>query len=106
MSGDWFSAKIVPLIVGMRGRPDLQGNPLSKRVKRAIVARLKSERIVWYGWLTPPEFLEPLFDLDKLPSTDGRFKDAHGDIWQHTVNNDDWSLDWIFSDDRFNLVTG
>jgi hypothetical protein len=106
MSSDWFSVKIVPLMVGMRGRPDLQGNPLSKRAKRAIVARLKSDRIVWHGWLTPPEFLEPLFDLDMLPSTDGRFTEARGDIWQHTVNNDDWSLDWIFSDDRFNLVTG
>jgi hypothetical protein len=106
MSRDWYVAGIVPLIVGMRGRPDLQGNPLSKRVKRSIIAHLKSEQIVWHGMLTPPEFLDPLYELDKLPSTDSRFKDANGDIWQHTVNNDDWPLEWIFQDDRFNLLSG
>jgi hypothetical protein len=104
MSGDWFTVSIVPLIVGMRGRPDLQGNPLSKRTKRSIVARLKKDGVIWHGQLTQPEFLEPIFDLDKLPSTDSRFKDAHSDIWQHTVNNDDWPLEWIFSDPRFNLL--
>jgi hypothetical protein len=26
-----------------------------------------------------------------MPSTDPRFKDAEGDIWQHSINNDDWS---------------
>ena len=28
-----------------------------------------------------------------MPSTDPRFEDAHGDIWQHMVNNFDWSMD-------------
>ena len=32
-------------------------------------------------------FLGKLFDLEKLPSYDGRFKNAHGDIHQHRVNN-------------------
>jgi len=27
-----------------------------------------------------------------MPSTDGRFKNAEGDIWQHVVNNNDWEL--------------
>lgn len=106
MSNNWFSVSIAPLVVGMRGRPDLQGNPLSKRVKRALIARLKKDAIVWHGVLAQPDFLEPVFDLDKLPSTDSRFKDARGDIWQHTVNNDDWPLEWIFSDTRFNLING
>jgi hypothetical protein len=38
-----------------------------------------------------------------MPSTDSRFKDAAGDIWQHRVNNHDWDDDWIFHDPRFNL---
>jgi hypothetical protein len=27
-----------------------------------------------------------------MPSTDRRFEDAEGDIWQHMVNNDDWTM--------------
>lgn len=30
-----------------------------------------------------------------MPSTDPRFKDAEGDIWQHTVNNHDWEYDYL-----------
>ncbi|WP_330203402.1 hypothetical protein [Cyanobacterium sp. Dongsha4] len=55
------------------------------------------------------KFLERLYDLEKLPSTDDRFKDAKGDIWQHRINN--WDLpnnNWIVKDkdDRFNLNDG
>jgi hypothetical protein len=50
------------------------------------------------------EFLSRLFDLKSLPSHDHRFRNAYADIWQHTVNNDDWLGDWIFDDGRFNLL--
>lgn len=44
-------------------------------------------------------------DLTEPPSTDYRFKDAAGDVWQHTINNpDDWDRDWVFHDDRFDLA--
>ena len=55
----------------------------------------------WSGRLNEPEFLSRLYDLDNLPSYDGRYKNANGDIWQHTVNNDDWEGDWVFNDKRF-----
>src|SRR5664280_3369646 len=42
-----------------------------------------------------------------MPSTDGRFKNAAGDIWQHRVNNpQDWEDDWVFTDRRFDLMHG
>lgn len=47
------------------------------------------------------DFLGRLFDLDSLPSTDSRFKNARGDIWQHTVNNNDWDGMWVKEDSRF-----
>ena len=47
-----------------------------------------------------------LFDLKSLPSTDDRFRDAYGDIWQHRINNYDWDDHWVFSDTRFNLLHG
>ncbi len=52
------------------------------------------------------EFLSRLFNLSAIPSTDHRFKDAAGDIWQHRVNNFDWDSDWVFYDSRFNLMNG
>ena len=47
-----------------------------------------------------------IYDLDNMPSTDNRFSNASGDIWQHTVNNDDWEDYWYFSDGRFQLSNG
>jgi hypothetical protein len=62
--------------------------------------------IYYWGKLDEITFLGRLYDLAKMPSTDGRFKNAEGDIWQHTVNNDDWSFGWIFEDSRFSLSDG
>ena len=42
-----------------------------------------------------------LFDLNSLPSFDSRYKDASGDIFQHTVNNSDWEGLWVKDDRRF-----
>jgi hypothetical protein len=47
------------------------------------------------------DFLGRLFDLDSLPPTDSRFKNARSDIWQHTVNNYDWEGMWVKEDGRF-----
>jgi hypothetical protein len=52
-------------------------------------------------------FLERIWDLSDMPSTDSRFPNAAGDIWQHRVNNpQDWENDWVFTDDRFDLMHG
>ena len=57
-----------------------------------------------YGRLDEIEFLNRIFNLQNMPSYDSRFKDAEQDIWQHTINNNDWDDDWIFKDKRFNLM--
>ena len=59
-----------------------------------------------YGRLSEIEFLQRLYPLDKMPSTDGRFSNAHDDIWQHTINNYDWDDYWFFTDSRFHLSNG
>lgn len=51
-------------------------------------------------------FLKRIYDLKALPSYDRRFEDAEGDIWQHTVNNDDYENGWVFEDERFELLNG
>lgn len=43
-------------------------------------------------------FLQEIWDLKFMPSEDHRFGDAERDIYQHTVNNDDWELDYLFID--------
>jgi len=58
----------------------------------------------WAGRLENLEFLSRVYDLESLPSHDHRFDNAYSDIWQHTVNNDDWPGDWILYDSRFNLL--
>jgi hypothetical protein len=59
----------------------------------------------WFGRLSEIEFLDRLYDLDALPSTDTRFENARADIIQHRYNNYDWEDDWVFSDSRFELET-
>ena len=76
---------------------------VSEAVRRAILDELQSAHIEWNGALGEVEFLERTWDLERLPSTDGRFKNAAGDIYQHRVNNDDWPYDWIYSDKRLDL---
>ncbi len=44
-------------------------------------------------------FLNQIWDLGNMSSTDLRkeySKDALADIYQHTINNDDWTIDFLF----------
>jgi hypothetical protein len=59
-----------------------------------------------YGKLSEMDFLKRLYDLSALPSFDSRFDNAEGDIWQHTINNNDYEDDWVFEDKRFQLLDG
>lgn len=79
---------------------------ISEVTRRAIVDALTLENVSWSGRLDETQFLGRLFDLTKVRSTDSRFSDASGDIWQHRVNNSDWEDDWVFYDTRFGFLTG
>ena len=79
-------------------------NKITNITRRDIFDTLTVEGVNWNGRLEETDFLSRLYDLSKIPSTDGRFNDANGDIWQHRVNNNDWEDNWVFSDSRFNLL--
>lgn len=102
---DWYTAKIIP---ERERRKDWRAENLGipRDVRTNILDGLRLERVAWSGALDDVEFLSRLYDLQVLPSYDSRFKDAAGDIWQHRFNNDDWDMDWIFSDERFSLKDG
>lgn len=44
------------------------------------------------------EFLEMIWELRAMPSTDDRFHTAYEDAWQHLVRNDDWEYEYLFLD--------
>jgi AbiJ-like protein/abortive infection Abi-like protein len=52
------------------------------------------------------QFLERLYDLANLPSTDTRCKTARDDIYLHRDHFCDGDDDWFFYDNRFELMTG
>jgi hypothetical protein len=79
-------------------------NQITTLTRRNIFDSIAVEEINWAGRLEEPDFLSRIFDLSKMPSSDSRFKDIYGDIWQHRVNNYDWDIGWVFTDDRFNLL--
>lgn len=72
----------------------------------SIISNGCGEKVIYpyYGAISEIEFLSDFYDLEQLPSKDYRFRNAKDDIRQHTVNNDDWGLGWVFYDDRFNLM--
>ena len=41
------------------------------------------------------QFLNRVFDLKSLPSTDYRYKDTRGDVLKHMIMNRDWPDDWF-----------
>lgn len=52
--------------------------------------------------------MEELYNIDlkSLPSYDSRFSNAEGDIYQHTISNDDYLYGWVIKDERFQLENG
>lgn len=72
--------------------------------RQAIFDEISLNNISWSGRLDEPDFLNRLFDLSKLPSTDARFNNAYDDIHKHRIMNHDWEDDWVFTDRRFNLL--
>ncbi len=65
---------------------------ISQITRRAIIDRLFMDSSEpFYGKSDLISFLKRTWPLSQMPSTDFRFKDAEGDIWQHSINNDDWS---------------
>ncbi len=79
---------------------------ISQITRRDIFDAMMVQGVNWSGRLAEPDFLARIYDLKKIRSTDGRFQDAYGDIWQHRINNFDWDDDWVFDDGRLGLMTG
>ncbi len=64
---------------------------ISEVTRRDIIDFLLEDCGVFYGRLKLMSFLERVWDLNSMPSTDRRYSNAAGDIWQHMVNNNDYT---------------
>lgn len=67
---------------------------------------MSHETYPYYGRLNEIDFLKRLYPLDAMKSLDSRYPNAEQDIYQHTVNNDDYESCWVFTDERFPLANG
>ena len=101
-SGYWVSVKISPMRAPPPGRR-LPDGKIGERTRAAILDEMRARETVWHGALDEIAFLSRIFDLTSMPSHDSRFQNAEQDIWQHCINNFDWSNDWVYSDPRFRL---
>ncbi|WP_260706619.1 AbiJ-related protein [Edaphobacter flagellatus] len=69
------------------------GQRISEITRQEIVDRILMQTPADFpGRFGLIPFLKRVWPLSQMPSTDSRFKDAEGDIWQHMVNNDDWTM--------------
>src|SRR4051794_22176477 len=83
-----------------------EANQISQVTRRNIVDAIVLGEISWSGRLDEVEFLSRIFALRELPSRDYRYANAAGDIRQHRINNNDWSDEWVFYDNRFEILDG
>jgi hypothetical protein len=79
---------------------------ITEVTRRNIFDELSVAKVDWSGRLCEDDFLSRMYDLSELPSFDYRFSTAATDIWQHRVRNRDWEHDWVFTDQRFDLLHG
>jgi len=70
---------------------------ISEITRRGIIDYLLIEDNRLYKRLGLIDFLKRTWDLENMPSTDHRFKNAEGDIWQHMVNNNDWEYSHLLN---------
>jgi hypothetical protein len=69
------------------------------QLKKALRREMLDELLLLgelQGKLELTEYLRRVWDIDHMPSTDPRFKNAAGDIWQHMVNNYDWDELYLY----------
>ncbi|MBF6369225.1 hypothetical protein IU469_26435 [Nocardia puris] len=76
------------------------------RSNRRAIAEVLTLQYRWNGAMSEHGFLNELYDLHRMPSTDSRreFNTAYLDIEKHRAYNDDWDgPGWVFADPRFDL---
>jgi hypothetical protein len=85
---------------------NLQNNKITKETRLEIADAILSKGLAYQGKVNQADFLNRLYDLKSMRSTDSRpdYDNAYKDIHQHADRNPgDWAEDWVFTDERLNL---
>lgn len=80
---------------------------ISDVTRKEIFDYLRLSGTSYHGARSEIDFLDQLYNLDELPSFDGRsaYNTARKDIYQHMVNNRDWETIGSSATLGFNLRT-
>lgn len=70
---------------------------ISELTRKNIMDTLYSKGNI-EGKLELTDFLNRIWNLEQMSSTDHRFNNALGDIWQHMINNSDWDEVFLYED--------
>ena len=70
--------------------------PISRQAKRNILDHLLMRLQSIEGDADLMSFLNRVWPLAEMPSEDGRFATADGDIHKHMVMNDDWTIEELY----------
>ena len=68
---------------------------ISEVTRRYLIDYLLIREYPFHGRLDLISFLKRIWELSSMPSTDHRFKNAEGDIWQHLINWADWEYEYL-----------
>jgi hypothetical protein len=71
--------------------------PLTRKTKQEILDELIMRPEPIEGDTDLISFLNRIWPLDEMPSEDGRFRTASGDIHKHMVMNDDWTIEELYA---------
>jgi hypothetical protein len=71
---------------------------ITQITRSSILDSILLDERPFHGQMDLIEFLKRIWDLSSMPSTDQRFEDAAGDIWQHMINNNDWTYQFLLCD--------
>lgn len=75
---------------------------IGANIRRAVFREFAELKTNFFGELSEVSFLDRLYNLAALPSTDPRYATAREDIISHLEHND-WPEDWLLDDPRFDL---
>jgi hypothetical protein len=77
---------------------------ISEVTRRAIFKAMRRQGFRWWGDSDEADLLGQVFDLESMESQDSRLPDAAEDIRIHRDHYSDWPDDWIFGDERLDLL--
>jgi hypothetical protein len=70
-----------------------------------LFEHLRIAEINWAGRMGEAQFLERVFTISKMRSTDNRQPDMYGDVALHRDHFCDWGdQNWVYDDDRLDLM--